>query len=165
MSRGSGRSSRTRSIGIAALAAGLLATAAATSAGAFGGHGGMGRGRMMGMPGVEMLEHRLERMDLPADVRAKAFAIVDAARPKERATREQIRSAHEKLREMVKAGAPDTKALDKQIEQVGALQTQQHKQFLHTLIEIGAVLPEQQRAQWFEPPHRDWHRPGAEPTR
>ncbi|HKA14577.1 MAG TPA: periplasmic heavy metal sensor [Myxococcota bacterium] len=144
--------SRKTWIGIGALAAGLLATA--TSAGAFGRHGGM-----PGMLGVEMLEHRIERMDLPADVRAKAFAIVDASRGEERATREQIRAAHEQLREMVKAGAPDAKALDKQIEEVGALRTQQHKQFLHALIRIGALLPTDQRAQWFEPPHPGgrWH--------
>ena len=144
--------SKTRSIGIAALAAGLLATA--TSAGAFGRHGGM-----PGMPGVEMLERRIERMKLPADVRAKAFAIVDASRAEGRATREQSRAAHEELRAMVKAGAPDAKALDKQIEGVGALRTQQHKQFLHALIRIGALLPDDQRAQWFEPPHRGgrWH--------
>jgi Spy/CpxP family protein refolding chaperone len=141
------------SLGISALAVGLLATAAATSADAFGGHGKRGGGRHGG-PSVARLEHRLEKLDLSADVRAKAFAIVDAQRGEERALREQIRAAHEQLRASLTGGAPDADALDAQVEALGALKTQQHKQFLHTLIEVGAVLPDAQRAQWFEPRHR-----------
>jgi Spy/CpxP family protein refolding chaperone len=139
-------------VGIIALATGLLATAAATSAGAFGGHCRMG-GHHGGPPGVARLEHRLEKLDLPADVRAKAFAIVDASRGEDRALREQIRAAHEQLRATLEAGASDARKLDAQVEALGALQTQHHKQFLHTLIQVGAVLPDAQRAQWFEPPH------------
>lgn len=145
-----------KSIGISALAIGLLATVAATSAGAFGGHCKRGGGGHGGH-GVARLEHRLEKLDLSADVRAKAFAIVDASRSEDRALREQIRAAHEQLRAALEAGTPNADALDAQIEALGALKTQQHKQFLHTLIEVGAVLPDAQRAQWFEPPH---HRGG-----
>jgi Spy/CpxP family protein refolding chaperone len=146
------------SIGIAVLATGLLATVAATSAGAFGGGGHCKRGGGgYGGPSVSRLEHRLEKLDLSADVRAKAFAIVDAQRSEDRALREQIRAAHEQLKATLEAGATDADALDAQIEALGALKTQHHKQFLHTLIEVGAVLPDAQRAQWFEPPH---HRGG-----
>jgi Spy/CpxP family protein refolding chaperone len=91
-------------------------------------------------------------------VRAKAFAIVDASRGEERALRERIRAAHEQLRASLESGAPDADALDARIEELGALKTQQHKQFLHTLIEVGALLPDEQRAQWFEPPHFRDHR-------
>jgi protein CpxP len=140
-------------IGISALAVGLLAAGAATSAGAiagrFGGHCGPG-----GAPGVGRLEHRLERLDLSADVRAKAFAIIDASRSDERALREQVRAAHEQLRTLLESGAADPAALNAQIDGLGALQTQEHKQFLHALIEIGALLPDAQRAQWFAPLHR-----------
>jgi Spy/CpxP family protein refolding chaperone len=141
------------SLGISALAVGLLATVAATSAGAFGG-GHCKRGGHGGPPGAARLEHRLERLDLSADVRAKAFAIVDASRSEDRALREQIRAAHEQLRAALEAGAPDADALDAQVEALGALKTQHHKQVLHTLIEVGAVLPDAQRAQWFEPHSR-----------
>src|SRR4030095_14455143 len=80
-------------IGISTLAIGLLARLAAAAAGAFGGHckrGGGGRG---GPPGLAHLEHRLEKLDLSADVRAKAFAILDASRGEERALREATRTA------------------------------------------------------------------------
>jgi len=139
-----------KSIGISALAIGLLATAA-TSAGAFGGHGRPG-GRWQGGPSVELLERRLDRLDLSADVRAKAFAIVDASRGQERALRDQIRTAHEQLRTALASGAPDADALDAQVDALGALKTEQHKRFLHTLIDVGAVLPADQRAQWYAPP-------------
>jgi Spy/CpxP family protein refolding chaperone len=155
-----------RTIGMAALATGLLATAAATSAGAFGGHcrhGGRDGGR--GGPSTARLEHRLERLVLSADVRAKALAIVDASRSEDRALREQTQAAREELRASLSAGGePDRNALDAQIERIGALETEHHKQFLHTLIAVGAVLPDAQRAQWFEPPHHRGDRDGR-PTR
>jgi Spy/CpxP family protein refolding chaperone len=150
------------SIGISALAIGLLATVAATSAGAFGGHGKRGGGRHGGY-GAARLEHRLEKLDLSADVRAKAFAIIDAQRSEERALREQIRAAHEQLRASLEAGAPDVDALDTQVEALGALKTQHHKQFLHTQIEVGALLPEAQRAQWFAPRHHRGDRQSERP--
>jgi Spy/CpxP family protein refolding chaperone len=155
------------SIGISALAIGLLATIAATSAGAIGGHCGRGgRGCHGGPPGLGHLERRIEKLDLSADVRTKAFAILDAARPEERALREKTRAAHEELRAMLDSGAPSTKALDAKIDELGALQTRQHKQFLHTLLSVGALLPADQRAQWFAPPHRGRHeRESHEPTR
>jgi Spy/CpxP family protein refolding chaperone len=142
------------SIGISALAIGLFATVAATSAGAFGGGHWKRGGGGHGGPSVARLEHRLERLDLPADVRAKAFAIVDAQRSEDRALREQIRAAHEQLKATLETGATDADALDAQIEALGALKTQHHKQFLHTMIEVGALLPDAQRAQWFEPRHQ-----------
>jgi Spy/CpxP family protein refolding chaperone len=145
-------------IGISALAIGLLATVAATSAGAFGGGGHCKRGGGgHGGPSISRLEHRLEKLDLSADVRAKAFAIVDASRGEERALREKKRAAHKELRAMLESGAPNAKALDAQVDEVGALKTQQHKHYLHTLLKVGALLPEAERAQWFAPPHRGRH--------
>ena len=139
-------------IWVTVLAIGSLATVAAASAGARGhckhggrsGHGG----------GVARLEHRVERLDLSADVRTKAFAIIDASRSEERALREKSRTAHEELHAMLASGAPNPKTLDAQVDELGALSTRQHKQYLHTLLQIGALLPEDQRAQWFAPPHR-----------
>jgi Spy/CpxP family protein refolding chaperone len=136
----------TKTTWIAALAIGLLATAAATSAGAFGRRGGP--------PGLARLEHRVERLDLGTDTRAKAFAIIDAARGPDRALREKMRAAHEALRATIESGAPDTAALDKQIDAMSALQAEHHKQFLHTLLQIGKLLPADKRAQWMAPAHR-----------
>ena len=156
--------SKKTSLGISALAVGLLATVAATAAGAFGG-GHCKRGAHGGPPGVSHLEHRLEKLDLSADVRAKGFAIVDASRREDRALRDQIRAAREDLRASLSAGGePDGDALDAQVEKIGALETEHHKQFLHMLIAVGAVLPDAQRAQWFEPPHHRGDR-DARPTR
>jgi Spy/CpxP family protein refolding chaperone len=140
---------KTKSTWIAALVTAALATAAAGSAGAFGRRGGP--------PELGRLEHRIERLDLSADVRAKAYAIVDGQRAKDRALREQVRSAHEELRAMLESGSPETAKLDRQIDALGALRIQQHKQFLHTMLQIGALLPEDQRAQWMAPPQRGGH--------
>jgi Spy/CpxP family protein refolding chaperone len=144
------RSGNTKSLWISALAIGLLATVAATAT-ALGGHGGGRCGRGHG-PGVAGLEHRLDRFDLSADVRAKALAIIDASRGNERALRDQLRAGHQKLRTLLASGAPDPAALDAQVDAVAAVAVQEHKLFLHTLVQIGAVMPAAQRAQWFEPP-------------
>src|SRR5262245_7274223 len=142
-----------KSVGISVVAIGLLVTAA-TSEGAFGGRGRHGDG-WQGGPSTARLEHRLERLDLSLDVRAKAFAIVDASRSEDRALRERIRTAHEQLRTALASGAPDAHALDAQVDALGALKTQQHKHFLHTMIQVGALLPDEQRTQWFAAPrHR-----------
>jgi Spy/CpxP family protein refolding chaperone len=97
------------------LAIGALATAAAGSAGAFGRRGGP--------PDLGRLEQRIERLDVSADVRAKAFAILDAQRAKDRALREQVRAAHEELRAMLESGTPETAKLDRQVDALGALRT------------------------------------------
>jgi Spy/CpxP family protein refolding chaperone len=139
-------------IWITALAIGSLATVAAAGGGGHCKHAGRGwQGRP---PGLAHLERRIDRLDLSTAVRTRAFAILDASRGEERALREKTRAAHEALRAMLESGAPDAKKLDVSVDELGALQTQQHKQFLHALIQIGALLPEDQRAQWFAPPHR-----------
>ena len=135
---------------IAALALGSFATVAAAGGGGHCKHAGAGwHGRP---PGLEHLERRIDRLDLSADVRTKAFAVVDASRGEERSLREKTRAAHEELRAMLESGAPNAKKLDEQIDELGSLRTQLHKQYLHTLIQVGALLPEDQRAQWFAPP-------------
>lgn len=139
-------------IWISLVAIASLATVAAASAGGRGhckhggkfGHGG---------PGLASLEHRVERLDLSADVRTKAFAIIDASRSEDRNLRAKTRAAHEALHAMIASGAPDVKKVDAQVEELGALKTRKHKHYLHALIQIGALLPEDQRAQWFAPKH------------
>jgi Spy/CpxP family protein refolding chaperone len=138
----------------AALAVGSLATLAAATAATGGGHCRHG-GWHGGTPGLAQLERRIDRLDLSADARTKAFAIVDASRGDERDLREKTRAAHEALRSMLESGSPNEKKLDAKVEELGSLRTQQHKQFLHTLIQVGALLPEDQRAQWFAPPRRE----------
>jgi len=138
----------------AALAIGSLATLAAASAATGGGHCRHG-GWHGGTPGLTQLERRIDRLGLSADARTKAFAVLDAARGDERALRTKTRAAHESLRTMLESGAPNAKRLDAQVDELGALRTQQHKQYLHTLLQIGALLPEDQRAQWFAPPRRE----------
>jgi len=140
-------------IWITALALGALATVAASSAGPSG-HCRGGRGWHGAVPGVAHLERRIDRMDLPADVRTKAFAIVDASRGDERTMREKTRAAHQKLHALLETGTPNTRQLDAQVDELGALRTQQHKQYLHTLVQVGSLLPEDQRAQWFALPKR-----------
>jgi Spy/CpxP family protein refolding chaperone len=135
-----------------ALAIGSLATIAAAGGGGHCKHAGSGwQGKP---PGLAHLERRIDRQGLSADTRTKAFAILDASRGEERALREKTHAAHDSLRKILESGAPNAKKLDAAVDELGALRTQQHKQFLHALIQIGALLPEDQRAQWFAPPHR-----------
>ena len=129
-----------------ALSIGSLAIAVAASAGSVG-----MQGRPMGLAG---LERRIERLDVSPAVLAKAYAIVDASRSNARGLRGQMRTAHQELAAMLRAAKPDPVAIDAQVDALGALRAQQQKQYLHTLIQIAALLPDDQRAQWLAP-----HRP------
>lgn len=105
-------------------------------------------------PGLAHLERRIESLDLSEDVRRQALAIVDAARPEERELREQIDEAHEQLRALLGTASPDPAAVDAQVDALGALRTEKHKQFLATLLGIGALLDDEQRAALLAPPER-----------
>jgi len=105
-------------------------------------------------PGLEHLERRIESLGLADDVRQQALAIVDEARPGERELRDRIHDAHEQLRALLEADTPDPAAIDAQVDALGALRTQMQKQFLATLLGVGALLDGEQRSALLAPPDR-----------
>jgi Spy/CpxP family protein refolding chaperone len=107
-----------------------------------------------GPPDLGRLEHKLEKLDLDTAVRERAWTILDAARDEERALRTQLRDAHEQLRALLEADAPDLEAVEAQADALGALRTQAHKLTLRTRLEVGALLTPEQREQLAERRHR-----------
>jgi Spy/CpxP family protein refolding chaperone len=122
----------------AALAATLLL---ATAAGAFG-PGGFGPGGEGGR-----LERAVEGLNLDASTRAKAFAVIDSARPASRSLRSSLMSAHQQLRSLLDQTNVSEDAVDAQIDQLASLQGQLRKQEVHTLLQVRALLTPDQQAQ------------------
>jgi len=98
-----------------------------------------------GAHGLGKLEHRIEKLDLDAAVRDQAYAILDAARDDERALRREIHTAHDQLRALLDAEAPDVETALAQADALGALRTSAHKLALRTRLEVMALLTPEQR--------------------
>jgi Spy/CpxP family protein refolding chaperone len=148
------------------LASGLAAAFAATllvatAAGAFG-PGGFGPGG-----GGGRLERAVESLNLDASTRAKAFAVIDAARPASRDLRSSLMSAHQQLRSLLDQTNVSEDAVDAQIDQLASFQGQLRKQEVHTLLQVRALLTPDQQTQLTQAlrPRRGGHfgPPPAEP--
>ena len=133
------RTTRARRFGIALALVGLLTLPALAGFGR-GKHGGGG----FGMRG---LEHRLERIELGADVRERVDAILDETRVEARSVRREMRVAHERMRALLEQDTPDAKAVLAQADVLGALQTRAHKQHLSALLQIQPLLTAEQREE------------------
>lgn len=141
---GGGRGSR---LGVAWVLAGLLALPV-FSASAGGRHGGP-----HGMRGIE---HRVEALELDAEVRERVDTILDAARDEGRELRGELRAAHQRMRSLLEQDAPDEEAVLAQADVIGALHTQAHKQHLSVLLQLHPLLSQEQREQLrHRPEHRD----------
>lgn len=134
-------------VGGLALAAttGLAATAMAKPGGGECGGGPAHGGR--GGPSVERLERQIERLDLAAEQEKAAYTILDQAREEQRSRRDAMRSAHERMRELLSQEAPDAAAVEAQADAIGALHTEAQKAHLRTLLSLRPLMtPEQWQA-------------------
>ncbi len=110
----------------------------AGSAGARGpGHHGRDR--------LAHLERRIEGMQLDDETRSAILAVIDEARQEQRSLREEMREGHEAMRQLLQQDAPDTEAVEAQVEALGALETEAHKRGIATFLRVRAMLPEDQR--------------------
>lgn len=135
-------------VGGLALAAttGLAATAMEKPGGGECGGGGSGHGGPGG-PSLERLERKIERLDLGAEQEKAAYTILDQARGEQRARRDAMRSAHERMRELLSQEAPDAAAVEAQADAIGALHTEAQKAHLRTLLSLRPLMtPEQWQA-------------------
>jgi Spy/CpxP family protein refolding chaperone len=127
------------------LAVAILATVPADA--------GPGRGGPHGH-GVERLERRVERLSLDEDKQAAVQEVLDAARAAEEATRQDIRDAHEAMRELLAAENPDEAAVMAQADRIGSLQLDAHKERLRTLLALRRLLTAEQWEALHERPER-----------
>jgi Spy/CpxP family protein refolding chaperone len=134
-----------RSAGLAALslALGLGYAPASTAKGPMG-------------PGVE---RAVEALDLDAETRKQALAVIDAARPTGRELRESLRSAHEELRSLLDQPDPAEDAVLALADRIGTLRTELQKHDLRTLLQVRATLSPEQREQLAEEIRKHPHGP------
>ena len=101
-------------------------------------------------PGISsggFVAHHSDRLDLDEGTRAAIEEIVVASRDGGEALRSQIRQAHQELRGLLRAEAPDEEAVMHKAEAIGLLETQAMKYRLHKMLEIRALLTPTQRAE------------------
>jgi Spy/CpxP family protein refolding chaperone len=105
------------------------------------------RGGRGGMPSFDrVLDRHAERLGLDDATRARIRAIADARRDEGERLAERVRALHGEMHALLDQDAPDTDAVMRQAEAIGAAETEMHKQRLATLLEIRALLtPEQRR--------------------
>ncbi len=121
------------------LAALIASIGLATGAAAKPGHGGCGG-----------LEKKIERLDLSTETETAALAILDEARPGQRAMRALVREAREGLDALLEADPVDEAAVLAQADAVGALEQEAHMLRLRTLLKVQAVLSPEDRAAVLE---------------
>ncbi|MEM7413642.1 MAG: periplasmic heavy metal sensor [Myxococcota bacterium] len=97
--------------------------------------------------GLEKLERKLERLDLDAETRDAAFAVLDRARADRRAFAPELREARDTMRELMSQTEVEEPAVMAQVEAVHALELERHKARLRTMLELRELLTTE---QWQE---------------
>jgi Spy/CpxP family protein refolding chaperone len=75
-----------------------------------------------------------------------------------------LRAAFDQMHSLLQQDPPDETAIMQQADKIGALQTEEHKGMLHTLLQVRAELTPEQRKKLLEMKDRDaprWHRRGG----
>ena len=106
-----------------------------------GGGGGYGAGGSF-----RGLEHQLEGLDLEAGKRDAIYELLDGTRKEMRASRSEIKAAHETMRDLLAKDEPDVDAVMAQADAIGALKTKAKKAKLRTMIAIRKKLTSEQWA-------------------
>jgi len=88
----------------------------------------------------------VESLDLDDATRAKVDAAIEASRERSEEIRTELKSAHEAMRTLLEAEAPNADAVMTQADAIGALKTEMKKERLATMLEIRTLLTPEQRA-------------------
>jgi Spy/CpxP family protein refolding chaperone len=96
------------------------------------------------------LEERVAELDLDAETRAACYAEIDAARAAQRALREEMLLAHDRMRRLLEQDQPSEAEVMAQADLLGGLVAEAHKNDLRTLLHILSLLDEGQRASMRE---------------
>jgi len=105
--------------------------------------GGDARGAWM----LESLERNLPTLGLDAKQLDAAYQVIDQARQQRRALAPQLRDAHQHLRQLLDADAPDADAVTAQADAIGALETKLHEMELRAVLQVRGMLTADQRSQ------------------
>jgi Spy/CpxP family protein refolding chaperone len=125
----------------------LALTALAVAAGARPPFGGHFRGPHGGQHHERFLEKYADRLDVDDETREQIEGKFASSREEAAPLREELHDAHRTLREMLHADEPDRDAILAQADRIGALDTLLRKLRLTTLLEVSALLSDQQRAE------------------
>jgi Spy/CpxP family protein refolding chaperone len=125
---------------LAVLVVGILAFAATGSA------------RPEGKPGhgIERMERAISQLEVSGEVQESIYALLDEARAEVQSRRPEMREAHEALRALMHADAPDEEAILAQAERLGALETEARKARLSTMLQVHALLTPEQREELMQ---------------
>ncbi len=97
-----------------------------------------------GAAGLEHLERRIGRAQLPAETQAAVYAQIDGARAERRPLEASLDAARQRMRELLEQEPASVEAVMAQADTIGALETQLQKLGLRTMVAIRAlVTPEQ----------------------
>lgn len=96
---------------------------------------------------LERAEHVIDQMALDADTEAAVYALLDAARVDRRARHDEIRSAHNELRELMSLVDPERTAVLEQVDATSAAMISERKESLSVLLEVRRLLPVEQRRE------------------
>ena len=104
------------------------------------------------------LEEKIDALNLDDATRTAIHKAIDEGRGARDDMRSQLRKARQDLRAMLQQDNPTEAQVLAQSEVIGGLETKQHKQALHTLLTIRALLTPEQRASLREAmrPHGPW---------
>jgi len=100
------------------------------------------------------LERAIERLDLDADTRAQAYAVIDAARPASRELRASLRAAYEEMRTLMEQPQPSEEAVLAAVEEIGGLKPELRMHDVRTLLQVGALLTPEQAEKLRSKLHR-----------
>jgi len=150
----------TRVAAIAALALGALLASGRTAAARPPG------GRACGGGGPHMLE-KLERdlggLGLEQKQLDAAYAVIDQARKDRRALDGELRTAHERMRDLLDQDQPDADTVTAQADTIGGLMTQARKIDLRAIVQVRNMLTPEQRKKVDEARERFGHRGPRDP--
>jgi Spy/CpxP family protein refolding chaperone len=94
-----------------------------------------------------LLERHAERLGLDADVLERIRAVADASRPEHERLADALHALRVEMREQLGQDDPDRDAVMRLADRVGAAETALDKHRLATLLEIRALLTQDQRRE------------------
>ena len=103
-----------------------------------------------GFDRMTRLEEKIDALNLDDATRTAIHKAIDEGRGARDDMRSQLRKARQDLRAMLQQDNPTEAQVLAQSEVIGGLETKQHKQALHTLLTVRALLTPEQRVSLRE---------------
>jgi Spy/CpxP family protein refolding chaperone len=95
----------------------------------------------------QFIEEHASRLGLDDETLEAIDQIVDESREKAQGLRAGLRGMHREMRDLLSQDTPDESAVMQQAEAIGQAETELHKHRLEALLQIRAMLTEEQRAE------------------